>query len=194
MTHPSGHGTALAAPRRISLGPAARLCVTATCWLALGFGTGLTLAVASPGALGHRVFTVLSGSMEPTLRTGDLVVDAKIAPLDARVGDVVTFPDPDSPGRLVTHRVRSVTAAGATVRFETKGDQNNAVERWSIPADGKLGRVVYRVPKLGYVTSLAGSRLGLLGLVVLPALLLGIFELKRIWTAEEKGAADEDAA
>lgn len=193
--------TAAAAPAAPAAGarvesarPLGRLSATFAAWAALGLGTGLALAVTAPAALGHKVFTVLSGSMEPTLRTGDLVVDEQIAPLEANVGDVVTFKDPENPARLVTHRVRRMRVSGASVRFVTKGDRNNAVERWSVPADGLIGRVVYRVPKLGYVTAHAGSRVGLLTLVVVPALLLGALELKRIWSSADTERTDEGEA
>ena len=48
---------------------------------------------------GSRRFAVLSGSMEPTIATGDVVVVDKIAPLEARVGDVVTFRSPENPAQ-----------------------------------------------------------------------------------------------
>src|SRR5437899_2420221 len=72
-----------------------RWLVMATLWAALGAGAGLTLAVAGPYVFGGRSFTVMSGSMQPAIDTGDVVIDETIAPRDARVGDIVTFPDPD---------------------------------------------------------------------------------------------------
>jgi hypothetical protein len=74
----------------------------------------------------------------------------------------------------------------------TKGDANNSVERWTVPATGRIGRVQLRIPKIGYPLVYAHSRLGLIGLVAAPALLLCLLELRRIWTAptpEKTGAA-----
>jgi signal peptidase I len=147
----------------------------------LGFVGVLGLSLAVPRVLGYQVFTVLSGSMEPTLGVGDIVVEAPLSPRDARVGDVITFRSPENQARLVTHRVVHVRASGDTVSFETRGDANSGREHWSIAADGVLGRVSYHVPKLGYLTNRLGSRFGRLGLIVVPALLLGLYELKRIW-------------
>jgi hypothetical protein len=65
--------------------------------------------------------------------------------------------------------------------MRTRGDANNAPERWSIPADGQVGRVAFRVPKGGYASAYVSKRDIQLMLVVLPALLLGILELVRIW-------------
>ena len=61
------------------------------------------LAIAVPLAFGARPYTVLTGSMEPTISPGDVVIDERISPLEARVGDVVTFRDPeDQSGRSPT--------------------------------------------------------------------------------------------
>jgi signal peptidase len=149
--------------------------------IAAGLAVGLLIATGVSLATGYRTFSVLSGSMEPTIHTGDAVVDEPIAPLDARVGDVVTFKDPSRGGELVTHRLRSVRPKGGTVAMVTKGDANTAVERWTVPVNGSIGRVAYRVPDAGRVIATIRGRFGRLLLIALPALLLGIYELSRIW-------------
>jgi signal peptidase len=155
--------------------------------IALGTAAGLALGATVPRLLGYNVLVALSGSMEPTIATGDLVVGARIRPLDAKVGDIVTFQDPDRQARLITHRVRRMRVSGDRIRFETKGDANNNAETWTIARDGTVGRVEYRIPKLGYVWFWAGGRLGRLLLIVAPALLLGTLELRRIWRRKPEG-------
>jgi len=150
-------------------------------WVALGMGAGLAVAVAGPIALGWRPLAVLSGSMAPALQTGDEVVVEPVAPTALRVGDVVTFEDPSRGRRLVTHRVQRLRATGATVHVVTRGDANDTSERWSVAAGGRVGRVVYRIPKLGYATVPAGTPLGRLLLVVVPAIVLGACEIRRVW-------------
>jgi signal peptidase I len=158
----------------------ARLFGRAVAWASFGFLASLVIAIGLCSLVGFRALTVLSGSMEPTIDTGDLVIGRWIAPAEARVGDVVTFREPGS-RRLITHRVRSVRVVKGRVRVVTRGDANNASERWSVPADGRISRVGYRLPKAGYVKAWLGSRYGRLGLITIPALLLGILELARIW-------------
>jgi signal peptidase I len=148
--------------------------------LALGVAVGLTGALLVPSLFGYNILTVISGSMEPTLEVGSIVVDERIAPLDARPGDIVSFHDPSRGDRLVTHRLQSVRADGRIASMVTKGDANNAVERWSVPTDGEIGRVVYHVPKVGYVRGALtgiGARLGLL----LIALGLGAAMIFDVW-------------
>lgn len=149
-----------------------------------GFAIGIALALAAPLALDARPLVVLSGSMEPALRTGDVSVVRSIAPLDARPGDVVTFRDPDNAERLITHRVRAMHVQGDAVVFRTRGDANDVSERWRVPANGEIGRVMYRIPKLGWVLSYARSK-GLFVLLLGGALaLLLVFELTAIWRPE----------
>jgi signal peptidase len=150
-------------------------------WSLLGAVAALLIAVTAPYGAGGRSYTVMSGSMEPRIHTGDVVAESRIAPSDMRSGDIVTFQDPDTPGRMITHRVRSVGERGGVYSVVTKGDANNTVERWTIPADGHLGRVRYRVAHVGYALVFTRGPAGIMLLVVLPALLLGAYELRRIW-------------
>lgn len=158
-------------------------------WTVFGLLAGLLLTLTVPRLLGKPVLVVLTGSMEPSIATGDVVIESRISPLDARVGDVVTFRDPERAERLITHRVRRVHANGDEVSFTTKGDANNTVETWQVAQQGGIGRVEYRLPKLGYVVAWISKPAGRLLLVVIPALLLGALELKRIWLPKEPSVA-----
>jgi signal peptidase I len=148
---------------------------------AVGTIVALVLAAAVPVVFGGRTFSVMSGSMEPSISTGDLVLTRSISPGAARSGDIVTFTDPENEGRLMTHRVASSSRGVDGYSFVTKGDANNTVERWSVPADGRIGRVAYRLPKLGYVLALGRTPGGRIALITLPALLLAGFALAAIW-------------
>lgn len=164
-----------------------RKAVAWTFWPALVIACAATLALGVARLAGYQTFTILSGSMEPAIATGDLVFDDRISVEDARVGDVITFREPGSQ-RLITHRLMHKRVEGTVAHMRTQGDANNAPERWNIPADGQLGRVAFRVPKGGYASSYLSERDMRLMLVVVPALLLGILELARIWRPGPRGA------
>jgi signal peptidase I len=190
--------TALTTPRNRRLRliePAVRVLRSTLRFLGMtvaGFAIGIVLALALPLAFDARPLVVLSGSMEPALRTGDVSVVSSIAPLDARPGDIVTFRDPDNSERLITHRVRAMHVQGEAVVFRTRGDANNASERWRVPASGEIGRVVYSIPKLGWVLAYARTK-GLFVLILGGALaLLLVVELASIWRPEE-GDGDQGA-
>jgi signal peptidase len=115
------------------------------------------------------------------------VIDRQVSPADVRVGDVITFSDPEGTDKLITHRVRQLRIADGTAHVVTKGDNTNAVERWEMPAGGSLGRVEYRVPLLGFLVFWLHGPFARLGLIVLPALLLAGLELWRIWRPQPPG-------
>jgi signal peptidase I len=183
--------TALSTPRRARLGlrlaPALRsLRVVRTplrfaAFAVIGFAIGIALALTVPLAFDARPLVVLSGSMEPALGTGDISVVRSIAPLEARPGDIVTFRDPDHDDRLITHRVRSMRAEGGAVQFVTRGDVNNASERWRVSADGEIGRVAYRIPELGWALMFARSKGFFIPLLAGALALLLVLELVAIW-------------
>ena len=161
---------------------------------AAGMIVALVLAAVVPMAFGGKSFSVMSGSMEPNLSTGDLVLTKGISPSEAANGDIVTFNDPENKSRLLTHRVASSRVSGDRYSFVTKGDANNTVERWWVPADGKIGEVVFRLPKLGYVLSFTKTPAARMLLITLPALLLAAFGLASIWRTPKEERQDVAAA
>lgn len=150
-------------------------------WSIVGLVLGTLIAAAAPLVIGGHSYTVRSGSMTPTIRTGDIIVAEPIEPLRAQVGSVVTFSDPSDSGRLLTHRVRAMHLSGRRVDFITQGDANTAPERWTVPVDGRIGRVLYRLPKLGYVLFWTGSPVARIALTSVPAVLLLLLILGRLW-------------
>jgi signal peptidase len=156
---------------------------------ALGFSLGVVAAVALPFAIGQRPYTVLSGSMEPAIGVGDVVVARQIQAGDAQAGQVVTFSDPSGRKKLITHRVKSVSTVRGTARFVTQGDANTGVERWAAPADGTVGLVERRIPKVGYVAAYARTRGGMLALLV-PILAIAALELFALWRPKKPALPD----
>jgi signal peptidase I len=135
---------------------------------------------------GYHALTVVSGSMEPRIHIGDVVVNRSVSPLRAKPGDVISFRDPANLHRVITHRVRRVRVQGLRARFVTQGDANNVAERWDIPIDGKIGQVELQIPKVGYGLSFVRSPFGRILFLALPALLLGASLLVAIWRPEEE--------
>jgi signal peptidase len=152
----------------------------AASWVAWGFLIGLVCAVTLPVLFGFKPMTVLTGSMRPMIQPGDMVVDQPIPATEIRVGDIVTYRDPHE-ARTITHRVRSISISHGQAHVVTKGDANNTVEKWQIPVDGKVGRVAYTVPKIGYPVTWSHTRNGRIALVSIPALLLAIWAMLKIW-------------
>lgn len=131
--------------------------------------------VAIPLATGGEWRTVQTGSMEPEISPGDVVL---VQPGTAvQVGDVVAFPDPLQPGRDVLHRVVDVDNTGLLV---TRGDANDIADPWTIDPAEVIGTQSLAVPKLGLLVQTVSSDLGILLFLVVPALLILINE-SRVW-------------
>lgn len=139
-------------------------------------------------ALGVRGLKVRSGSMAPAIATGDVVLQREEPASAIRVGQVVTFRDPDGTGRLITHRVRGVRLREGRVEVVTRGDANTGSERWSVPAGGRVGIVVARLPRLGYALAWTQGRAGRLTTLALPLLALAAWALWGIWRPSPRGA------
>ncbi len=156
-------------------------------WAVSAFVLTVLLAAVLPLVFGARSMVVQSGSMTPAIRTGDVVVARPIAPTEAKVGDIVTFQEPNGSGNLLVHRVRAISREGGEVAVVTQGDANTTQERWKVPVDGAIGAVAYRVPMLGFATGWINGPAGRIGLIILPALLLAASLLAGIWRVRPEG-------
>lgn len=135
----------------------------------------LTTFVVASWLAGWQLQPVLTASMSPTYPVGSLLVVGAIDPSEVREGMAVTFDDPASPGRLVTHRVVRVREADGLF-FDTKGDANASPDPFPVPARSIRGRVLWHVPVLGYAVDFLQWPRGFILLVVIPAVALGVTE------------------
>ena len=107
----------------------------------------VSLLWLSTGLLGVRPALVVGHSMEPALRTGDVVLTREVSDDRVAVGDIVRF---NKGNTTVVHRVKEVYASGGTTWIVTKGDANN-VNDDPITADQVDGEVLLTIPKIGWV-------------------------------------------
>lgn len=121
---------------------------------------------------------VESGSMEPAIMTGALVVIRPTA--SYAVGDVITFEErgADVP---TTHRIVEERQENGRTVFVTKGDANEEADPRVVTSRQILGAVAFDVPRVGFVLDFARQPIGFLLLIVLPALLIVLSEIEKIW-------------
>lgn len=132
-----------------------------------------------------QVLVVLSGSMQPTLAAGDVVVIIDTPVEQLVVDDVITYQSPENPGRLMTHRITSIqTEAGGWV-CQTKGDANEHPDNYKVSADNVVGRMVVSVPYLGTVAQVSRSVVGYVLLVLIPGVLVVCSEIRNIYKKQK---------
>ena len=138
----------------------------------------LLIITVLPLAGNFKFLVVQSGSMEPSIKTGALVM-VKPA-VDYAVGDVITF-GPVSKGKAPTsHRIVEVKGEGATAKYITKGDSNDAADMREVMRRDVIGKVRFDIPYLGYLLAEAQNRWGFAALVVIPAIIIIWEEGKKI--------------
>ena len=111
-------------------------------------------------------YVILSGSMEPTIKTGSLcLIDKKVDVQDIKKKDVIAFKLDD--GTLVTHRVDKINKDGII----TKGDNNKRVDDGVVTANNYVGKNIFWIPKVGYVVMAFQSTRGKIVLITCVVLL-----------------------
>jgi signal peptidase len=132
----------------------------------------------------YRTMTVLSGSMVPTFRPGDVVVVRPEPMRDLRVGQVIAYEVPVGARQVETHRVIRIVHGRGTNHpvIQTKGDANGAPDPWTAELHGTtVWHLQAVVPKVGYaLNALRGRFFQLFSIVVVPAL-LAVIALRRLW-------------
>lgn len=124
----------------------------------------------------YQVKIVQSGSMEPSIDIGSIVI---IRPADKyREGEVITFKEKKE--EPVTHRIVGVQVIEGEVHFTTKGDANNTPDSQEVPKSEVIGKVLFDVPYLGYLIDFIKKPFGFLVVLVIPALIIVGDELRKI--------------
>ena len=146
------------------------------------------------------LYTIVSGSMEPNINIYDVVISKKAKnPEDIKVGDVITFTSTSSmsKGMTITHRVIEVVKTENGVGYRTKGDNNLSPDTAPAEYYNVIGKVILRIPGLGRIQSFIGTQSGWLIVIVIPALIiiisdiLKIFKLAGVKNKIEKMDADD---
>lgn len=143
---------------------------------------------------GYCPLIVLTGSMEPEISSGDLIIVRQTDAADVKEKDVIAFFDPDGNGQsILTHRVVSITQEDGRTAFVTKGDANHAEDRLPVPADQLVGTYVFRIPGMGNAAMFMQTTAGLIICVVLPLVLLVGYDVIRRRQFEKHSQQDTAA-
>lgn len=149
---------------------------------------GLVILTVGPRLLPYRTYTIVGGSMSPTIARGAQIV---LRPVDGerlRAGDVITFQRPGPTGEIVTHRVVRVETRAGRRLLVTKGDGNAIADAWRIPAEGTGWRYAFQIPRAGYAVAFLALPIVRFLLVCLLAFAFAAAIFRRIWSPAEQPA------
>lgn len=149
-----------------------------------------------PQVMGFSILQVLTGSMEPTIPEGSMLLIHKTAPETLQSGDIISFfsPDPMLDGALNTHRIQQVVTEEDTLAFVTKGDANFLEDQQPVVAQQVVGKVIFISPLLGRFVRLISNPLVFCLAIVLPLFAMLIGNLISALRSAAKLAKEEEEA
>lgn len=153
---------------------------------ALGFMIYLVICTSRgevADVFGKSVLKVITGSMEPTILTGDYIIIDRNGLDDLKVGDIISFysEEEDIFGSLCTHRIMAISGDGL---YSTQGDANPVEDRHDVRREQILGKYIRKARILRWAGSFADTRKLILIAVIIPLLLVSfyeVFSVSRLW-------------
>lgn len=153
----------------------------------------LIIISAFPITGNYKILVVQSGSMEPAIHTGSVVV--VFPQKNYKEGDAITFKGQSGKLDSITHRIVKIEESAQGKIFTTKGDANNANDTNVVYPENIIGKVLFSAPYFGYAVAAAKTKYGFLAIIIIPAALIIYDEIKKIHfeLKKPKNKKDEDS-
>jgi signal peptidase len=122
----------------------------------------------STTVFGYSVFRVSSGSMEPELSVGDVILSKKINANTLEIGDIITYngTEGDYANKIITHKIVNIDNSGVEKVFTTQGVANNTADP-PVYESQVLGKMVYKVPVIGTLYNFFMTIYGLIAVILI---------------------------
>lgn len=117
---------------------------------------------------GYKPLIVMTGSMEPSINIGDMVIVKQTEQNNIQIGDVITY-TVNNGKESVTHRVIEIIEKNGEKFYRTKGDNNNVADPDIVSYENVLGKVDFQIEGVGKIIAyiFTGTGLGAIALLVL---------------------------
>lgn len=138
--------------------------------------------------LNYRMFTVVTGSMEPKYKIGDVLIAKEKDPSEIKIGDTISYlaTKGEVKNNVVTHEVVNITKdEDGTYLFHSKG-LANLVEDPVVNENQLYGVVVYKAKLLSFIRKLISTDIGMLIFIIIPILYIIISEMIAILIEKEE--------
>ena len=128
-------------------------------------------------------YTILTQSMWPNIKAGDIIVTYKTDNNVYEEGDIITFVSNDvaNVGITITHRIDRVYFEDSKILYRTKGDNNNVADSKGVEPSNVIGKVVMKIPKAGYIQQFLVTKTGWIVAVVVPCFGVLVYDLVRMF-------------
>jgi len=123
-----------------------RLLLAVVARVVLCLSASLILFSLAPTLLGWQSHVVLTGSMEPSLRPGDVIAYQPLPASRLQPGQIVLARDPVRPSHLLSHRLVRRLADGQLI---TRGDANGQEDSTPVPESSVIGAARLAIPRVG---------------------------------------------
>jgi len=122
----------------------------------------------TPSFLGIKTYVIISGSMEPEIQIGDIVITKEVDIEELNLGDIISYRKGES---VITHRITKIEKEDEKIVITTKGDSNNAEDTYEITEGNIEGRVIKVIPSIGNISLLLQNKIIII-LILLIAFLI----------------------
>lgn len=136
-------------------------------------------------------YIIISPSMVPTIKVEDAILIQRKEANELKVGDIITFlsNDPRYSGLTITHRIVGIEKSKkGDLYFRTKGDNNNAEDATLVSYKNICGKVIFKIPKIGYLQQLLTNVYGWVFIIIIPCVGLVIYDIVKLSRSIKKAS------
>lgn len=141
---------------------------------------------------GIRIFNIVTESMVPEYKVGDILISKSIDPSKIEIGDDVVYMGEvgSFQGKIITHRVIDIEKDGDNYKFHTKGIANEYEDPAVVSEDQIYGTIIYKTHILSFISKIINNLYGFYFLIFIPLAVLIIVKIVKIH--REKYEEDDD--
>ncbi len=135
----------------------------------------------NPSAFGFRTYSIITKSMEPVLKKGDVILVQERNTSSYKVGDIITFKGTsgDLKGKIVTHEIVGIKLENGKNIFYTKGIQNIS-EDPAVYEDEILGKYIYKFKFFSLIERIMDTKIGFILIIIIPLGYIYFYEIRDI--------------
>ncbi len=133
----------------------------------------------TPSFLGIKTYVIISGSMQPNINIGDIVVVKKVDINELQVEDIISYRKGKD---VITHRINKIETKDKEVVIKTKGDSNNVEDSYEITQESIEGKVVKIIPNIGKLNLLLQNKM----IIIIILLTIFLMYSRNIKTQKRK--------